>query len=861
MQAAIRKFVSSRLFPLLFFCLLNLIFFSPFFFTGKIPIDANPLYQNYPWKLYDSAGYAHEFNPAKHYHNIDAALSIFPLRKEVRNMVRSGEFPFWTPNIFSGTQLVGTQVAVFDVLTPVFYLLPEGTGHALVIILQFILAGWFMSLFCESLGLSRTASLLAGIAFMWNSHFMRWFGTVSYNGTLCWLPLILFSVHQFAQGKRFGFHLLVFALTAQFLGDHPQLWIYNLVAFGSFALFQFWKLQGRMRLAIYFSCALIISMLVASPELFSVASGLRNSPRGTNETAEMYAGRNFLSPRKLPTLLIPNLYGETENNVLSKLLLKPPLEMKDGIWERLVFGQPGSVYNRILAYVGLLPFLFALFSLRLWSDHRIRFFWLLAVFPLLFLTLLNFDLFNKIVSFFWSGARTLDHSRLLVLCVFASSILAAFGLDAVQTLAHRKTAVSLLKITTIVFAFGFVFLTTAGIMGTTLQKNGGNYYSAQQKSYPWNQNAESFYSEAFSTLPSMFAETAKIFAIPTLLCLIATILLILLARGKIAAPICMSLIVGLTFVDLLYHGRTDPPIYFSPSEAFAPKGIESLEFLAQKAKGSRVMEVQKLKEFPDVPLKNYSSLDEYYTRGVRFFDFNSFEFVTRPDSLLHYTIPTSSGYLGFYPSRYFRLHRGRPNDILHYVKPAESLDVWSGGWIDMQGIHYILAAPGTTSEKYPVAHSSKGLTIFENKNAVPLVYLSSKIVVIKDSEKALEHIRSSEFNPNAYTVLEEEPGFFANEIHASLIMTEKKSSTMTATVKTSNDTLLVFTENYYPGWRAFLDSKEVPILRANYAFQAIRVPAGSHAIKFSFEVAYFRLGIAFTVMGLLIWFLVFAKLV
>ena len=142
------------------------------------------------------------------------------------------------------------------------------------------------------------------------------------------------------------------------------------------------------------------------------------------------------------------------------------------------------------------------------------------MFPLLFLTLLNFDLFNQLVTFFWSGARTLDHSRLLVLCVFAFSILAAFGLDAVQTLAHRKSAASLLKITTIVFVFGFVFLISAGSAWERLFRKRRHYYSANRNRIPGTRMLKSFYSEAFSTLPSMFAETAKIFVIPTaLLCL------------------------------------------------------------------------------------------------------------------------------------------------------------------------------------------------------------------------------------------------------------------------------------------------------------------------------------------------------
>ena len=72
-----------------------------------------------------------------------------------------------------------------------------------------------------------------------------------------------------------------------------------------------------------------------------------------------------------------------------------------------------------------------------------------------------------------------------------------------------------------------------------------------------------------------------------------------------------------------------------------------------------------------------------------------------------------------------------------------------------------------------------------------------------------------------------------------------------AAARAGGPALLVVSDVDYPGWRASVDGRAAPILRANYVLRAIPIPAGDHTVTLTFFPTTFAAGAAVSLISVL----------
>src|SRR5205823_42251 len=77
-----------------------------------------------------------------------------------------------------------------------------------------------------------------------------------------------------------------------------------------------------------------------------------------------------------------------------------------------------------------------------------------------------------------------------------------------------------------------------------------------------------------------------------------------------------------------------------------------------------------------------------------------------------------------------------------------------------------------------------------------------------------------------------------------------------ASVRADRPGVLVVSQAWFPGWRATVDGRSAPVVRADGLVLGVPVPAGSHRVVLRYVPPGFRAGVAVTlvtIVGLATW--------
>ncbi|MGH9871896.1 MAG: YfhO family protein [Pyrinomonadaceae bacterium] len=155
------------------------------------------------------------------------------------------------------------------------------------------------------------------------------------------------------------------------------------------------------------------------------------------------------------------------------------------------------------------------------------------------------------------------------------------------------------------------------------------------------------------------------------------------------------------------------------------------------------------------------------------------------------------------------------------------------------------------------------VAIFENARMLPRAWLADSEVVLNEQEE-LAVIRTGKLPSGQpwkplQTVLVEAPtgsNFGAILIPGSAEVVRDEPNRIEVKTESSAPTILVLSENHYPGWRAHVDGKPVEVIRANYNLRGAAVPAGKHLVEFVYRPKSVLVGLVIsllTLAGLVLW--------
>jgi hypothetical protein len=175
---------------------------------------------------------------------------------------------------------------------------------------------------------------------------------------------------------------------------------------------------------------------------------------------------------------------------------------------------------------------------------------------------------------------------------------------------------------------------------------------------------------------------------------------------------------------------------------------------------------------------------------------------------------------------------------------------------NLLGVKYVLADKGDPpgdERLVSVYTAAPEIDVYLNTAALPRALFVTSSRVVPDHTEAWKAIHDAGFDPTRTVVLEQEdvrgtaetsrnnPPSGDQAAHLAFVRYGLNVVEMRVEAPTSG--WLLLSDVYYPGWRATIDGVPTPVLRANYVFRAVKVPAGEHTVEMTFAPWTWRVGL------------------
>jgi hypothetical protein len=140
--------------------------------------------------------------------------------------------------------------------------------------------------------------------------------------------------------------------------------------------------------------------------------------------------------------------------------------------------------------------------------------------------------------------------------------------------------------------------------------------------------------------------------------------------------------------------------------------------------------------------------------------------------------------------------------------------------------------------------------VSSNASVLPRVYFPQSIMDAGSREEALRAIET--LDPQLQSVALAPHSPIRQDPAATAAVLSYNEDSYRIRYRAASPSLLRFSVPYYPGWRATVDGKRLPIVHVDLALMGVVVPAGDREIQFSFRSDWFRIGVAITLAGLIL---------